>query len=75
MKTMIELPWEAVDKIVVDSVRDSLTYLNGELERIRNKQEPTGIFSHDVEEDVFQIVKHIEAFELVIEYFGGSINK
>lgn len=74
MKTMIELPWEAIDKIVVDSVRDSLTYLNEELARIRTNQEPTGIFSHDLEEDVFEIVKHIEAFELVIEYFGGSIN-
>lgn len=69
----IELPWEAVDKIVVDSVRESMVYLSDELLRIKNNQEPTGIFSNDLEEDVFQIEKHLEAFELVIKYFGGCI--
>jgi len=70
----IELPWEAVDKIVIDSIRESMVYLNEELLRIKAKQEPTGIFSNDLEEDVFQIEKHLEAFELVIKYFGGLVD-
>jgi len=70
----IELPWEAVDKIVVDSVRESMVYLNEELLKIKTNQEPTGVFSNDLEEDVFQIEKHLEAFELVIKYFGGLVD-
>ena len=69
----IELPWEAVDKIGIDSVRESMGYLSDELLRIKNNQEPTVIFSKDLEEDVFQIEKHLEAFELVIKYFGGCV--
>ena len=65
----VKLDYDTVDGIVVDQLIDTLENLKSDLE---NRKEGRGlaIFEHDKEEDVKIISEHVDAFKVVLSYFG-----
>lgn len=68
-KFTFELDWEMMDKIAVAAMKDILESLKTDLE---NRKEGNGmaIFDHDQEKDVAEIEQHVNAFKIVLRYFG-----
>ena len=74
-KINVELDWETVDNIVIQQIIESRDGLIMDLERRKKKNNQGGaIFDNDKKKDIILIKTHIDAFELVIKYFGGNIN-
>jgi hypothetical protein len=72
-KYTIELDCETIDRIVTDQLVDMIKRLSADL---RDTLHGGGIavFSHDPEEEVREILKHIDAAKLVLQYYGGEVN-
>jgi hypothetical protein len=68
-KVMVELDWDTVDNIVKQELlsgKDSLT------QDLKKRKNGTGmaIFEVDKTTDVALIKEHIEAFNLILRYYG-----
>jgi len=74
-KVTVELGWETVDDIVLNQLRDAHSGLTEELEARENGGNRGGIFDSDKDKDIILIKAHLDAFELVIKYFGGKVNE
>jgi hypothetical protein len=72
-KVTVELDWDTVDGIVVSQLQDSRKGLISDLEQRKKKGSKGGIFSTDRKKDIILIKEHIDAFEMVIKYFGGQV--
>lgn len=70
-KITIELDWETIDRITTCSMKSIVEGLENDLEHRKND---TGmaIFEKDKRKDVALIQKHIEAFKLVLRYYGEN---
>ncbi len=68
-KVTVELDWDTIDKITTCSMKSLVESLEADLEKRKND---TGmaIFETDKESDIALIEKHIEAFKLVLKYYG-----
>ena len=68
-KFTFELDWEMMDKIAVAAMKDTFESLKTDL---GNRKEGNGmpIFDHDQEKDVAEIEQHVNAFKIVLRYFG-----
>ncbi len=68
-KFTFELDWEMMDKIAIAAMKDTFESLKTDLE---NRKEGNGmpIFDHDQEKDVAEIEQHVNAFKIVLRYFG-----
>ena len=67
--TMIEVNDEQLTDLVVADLKQSLKGLRQDLEEGRG-----GIWSYDLKEDRKMIKKYIKALELVIDYYGGTVD-
>ena len=74
-KATIQLDWETVDNIVREQVTDARAGLIEQLEERKGKGNKGGVFDNDRKKDIILIKAHIDAFELVINYFGGKIDE
>jgi hypothetical protein len=67
----VELDWDTIDKIATSSMKSLLENLEDDLEK---RKDDTGmaIFEKDKESDIALIEKHIDAFKLVLKYYGEN---
>jgi len=65
----VKLDYETVDGIVVDQLIDTLENLQDDLER-RKDGSGLAIFEHDLKEDIKVLRDHVDAFKIVLSYFG-----
>jgi len=66
-KVIVELDWDEVDKIVVSELKDNLEGFIKSLEEVK----ATGsgyVFTTDLEQDIKELEKHIDACKLMIAY-------
>ena len=63
---LVDLHWEAVNKIIIDDLKSSYYSLKRDLE----SPVDTAVFSFDHDEEVFEINRHLQAFKMVLEYYG-----
>ena len=70
-KVTVELDWDAVDDIVRKGLRSLRNNLKDDLKKRKNG---TGmaIFESDKTADIALIKEHIEAFNLILRYYGGK---
>jgi len=68
-KVMVELDWDAVDDIVKQQLRSLRDNLKDDLER-RKEDKGIAIFEVDKTTDIALIKEHVEAFNLILRYYG-----
>ena len=71
----VELDWETVDNIVRTQVTDARDGLIEQLEERKGNGNRGGVFDNNKKKDIILIKAHIDAFELVIKYFGGHVEE
>lgn len=69
----VKLDWESVDNIIKEQLNQNFNSLSDDLEK-RKVGEGFAIFESDPEADVKEIVRHIEAFKTVLEFYGWQRN-
>ena len=71
-KITVELDWDTIDRITTCSMKSLVESLEADLEK---RKDDTGmaIFEKDKESDIALIEKHIEAFKLVLSYYGERV--
>lgn len=67
----IEVCIEDVNDIVRSDLTNSLDNLKDDLKR-RKKGDSIAIFHMEKDEDIAELKRHIEAFELVLRYYGAT---
>ena len=67
----IEVCIEGVNDIVRSDLTNSLSSLKSDLKR-RKKGDSVAIFHMEKDEDIAELKRHIEAFELVLRYYGAT---
>lgn len=67
----IEVCIEGVNDIVRSDLTNSLDNLKDDLKR-RKKGDSVAIFHMEKDEDIAELKRHIEAFELVLRYYGAT---
>lgn len=66
-KFTVELDWDTVDNIVAQELNNNLEGFMESLERVK-KLGRGDVFTTDLEQDIVDIEKHIEACKLLIAY-------
>ena len=74
-KFTVELDWDTVDNIVVQQVTDARDGAIEQLEERKGNGNKGGVFDNNKKKDIILIKAHIDAFELVIKYFGGKVDE
>ena len=69
MKVEIDINSEIADLLIVENLKQTIADLKDDLDR-RENGIGISIFSTDQMEDVAEIVRHINAFEIALRYFG-----
>ena len=72
-KITVDLDWDTVDGIARASMHSVLENLQKDLVERKNG-DGMAIFVTEQEFDVMLIEKHIEAFKLVLKYYGENTN-
>ena len=70
-KITVELDWDTIDKITTCSMKSLVESLEADLEK-RKADTGMAIFEVEKELDIAMIEKHIEAFKLVLKYYGEN---
>jgi len=72
MRIEVDIDYDEVDKITVNSLKELRKLLENDLER---RKEGTGmaIFDTDKDKDVKLLKRQIKAFETVIKYYAGDL--
>lgn len=68
-KITVELDWDTIDNITTCSMKSLVESLEADLEK-RKADTGMAIFEVEKELDIAMIEKHIEAFKLVLKYYG-----
>ncbi len=68
-KVMVELDYDVVDDIVKQQLRSIRENLKEDLKKRKNDK-GIAIFDTDKTTDVALIKEHIEAFDLILSYYG-----
>ena len=72
MKIEVDIDYDEVDKITVNSLQELRKLLENDLE-LRKKGTGMAIFDTDKDKDVKLLKKQIKAFETVIKYYAGDL--
>ena len=67
----IEVCIEGVNDIVRSDLTNSLDNLKDDLKR-RKKGDSVAIFHMEKDEDIAELQRHIDAFNLVLRYYGAT---
>jgi len=65
----IELDWDTIDRITTSAIKDALRNLEFDLKDVGDST----YFVLEKEKDIVHLEKHIDAFKLVLEYYGEKI--
>ena len=68
-KITVELDWDTIDRITTCSMKSLVESLEVDLEK-RKADTGMAIFEVEKELDIALIEKHIDAFKLVLKYYG-----
>ena len=70
-KITVELDWDTIDHITTSSMKSVVESLEADLEK---RKDGTGmaICEKNKKKDIALIEKHIEAFKLVLKYYGEN---
>lgn len=69
-KIMIQMEDEQVDSIVVQEIKNCIKRFERDLE-LQTDGKGLAIFDNDPVKDVLYIQEYIDAFSLVVKYYGG----
>lgn len=67
-KVTVELDWDTIDKITTCSMKSSIENLEADLKA--RKVTGMAIFHKDKKKDIAEIKRHIDAFNIVLKYYG-----
>jgi hypothetical protein len=67
----VELDWDTIDRITTSSMKTLVECLEADLEK-RKADNGMAIFEKDKKKDIALIKKHIEAFKLILKYYGEN---
>jgi DNA topoisomerase VI subunit A len=73
VKVTFEMEEQQVDSIIIQDIKRNLKEFEEDLE-LRADGKGLAIFHEDPVKDVAQISQYISAFELILDYYGGSSN-
>ena len=73
-KVTVELDYDTVDGIIVDQLVDTLENLQDDLEK-RKDGSSLAVFEHDPKQDVKILRDHVDAFKIVLSYFGHKTHE
>ena len=65
----IELDWDTIDRITTSAIKDALRNLEFDLKDRKEVGDST-YFVLEKEKDIALLEKYIDAFKLVLEYYG-----
>jgi hypothetical protein len=65
----IDLDWDTIDRITTSSMRSVLENLEIDLQKRKNDS-GMAIFVKEQQYDIILLEKHIEAFKLILKYYG-----
>jgi hypothetical protein len=65
----VELDWDTIDRITTSAMKSILENLEIDLQKRKNDS-GMAIFVKEKEYDVILLEKHIEAFKIVLKYYG-----
>lgn len=68
-KYTVELDFDTIDRIVVEQLQYTKDSMARDL-KLRCNGEGMAIFSTDIDKDVREIAKHVEAASLILSYYG-----
>lgn len=68
-KVTVELDWDTVDNIVKQELCSGRDNLKNDLKK-RKKDEGMAIFETDKTTDIALMKEHIDAFKLILRYYG-----
>jgi hypothetical protein len=71
MSYLLSVDWEAVQSLTVSVLKEDLVSLQKDLLRAENADRGFA-FSLDRDEDIEHIKRHIDAYQLLIKYYGGK---
>ena len=69
---LIDIPYEAVSKIVTDELKESLQNLEADYEMRKNGGINAGVFNENREVDLKKIEKTMRALKRVLYYYYGE---
>ena len=72
---LIDIPYEAVSKIVTDELKDSLRNLEADYETRKNGGITAGVFNSNREVDLKKIEKTMRAIKRVLYYYGVNLDE
>lgn len=71
MKYKIELESDCAEAVVRADLKHMLKTMKEDLRKRKLGVLPAGIFENDLAEDVKELNRHIDAFKLILKYYGG----
>lgn len=71
MKYEIELESDYAEAVVRARLKHMLKTMKEDLRKRKLGVLPAGIFENDLAEDVKELNRHIDAFKLILKYYGG----
>jgi hypothetical protein len=71
MSYLLSVDWEAVQSLTVSVLKEDLVSLQKDLLRVENADRGFA-FSLEKDEDIEHIKRHIDAYQLLIKYYGGK---
>lgn len=66
----VKLSYDTVDSIVVEQMRYFKNTMSKDLANRKSKKDGSPIFSNNKKKDIAEIKKHIDAFNIVLSYYG-----
>ena len=72
---LIDIPYEAVSKIVTDELKDSLRNLEADYETRKIGGITAGVFNSNREVDLKKIEKTMRALKRVLYYYGVNLDE
>lgn len=67
----IDLDWDTIDRITTSSMKSVLENLEIELQKRKNDS-GMAIFVTEKQYDVILLERHVEAFKLILKYYGDK---
>lgn len=71
-KYNLSVEWEAVQSLVVSVLKEDMNSLYNDMLSVHSKTNGM-VFSLDKDEDISEMAKHLDAFKLIIKYYGGNV--
>jgi hypothetical protein len=68
----LPIDWDAMQKITAAVLIEDLDSLHNDWNTVYGRDRGM-VFSLEREEDLAEISKHIQAFKLLIKYYGGTV--